>query len=92
VRLAEAACGSKWTAETPAGAKFAEMKERFPELAPTFDELGIDASMDSKALKKHLCDKLICDKKAAKKVLAAVGDGDMEKAAATLEGKVCITL
>ena len=48
--------------------------------------------MDSHALKKHLCDELICDKKSAKKVLALIAEGDMEGALAKMGKKVCVTL
>lgn len=91
-RLAEAAHGSKWTAPSPAGAKLAEMKTRFPEYAMTFDELGFTESMDSLAMNKYLKSALVCDKKAAKAVLALIADGDMEGAAAKMGDKSCITL
>jgi len=92
VRLAEAACGSKWTANTAAGAKIPAMKARFPEYAAAFDELGLTDQMDSHAIMAHLKDTCVCDKKAAKAVLALVADGDMEAATKKMGSKKCITL
>jgi len=92
VRLAEAAHGAKWTATTAAGAKLQEMKKRFPEYASTFEALGLTEGMDSNAMNKHIKDKLVCDKKAAKAVLALVAEGDMAAAASKMGDKCCITL
>ena len=71
VRLAEAAHGAKWTAATAAGSKLAELKRRFPDLAPVFDTLGLTEDMDAAAMNAHLKKTLVCDKKAAKAVRAA---------------------
>ena len=92
VRLAEAACGSKWTAKSAAGSKIREMKSRFPEYAAAFDELGLTEAMDSTAVMEHLVDKCVCDKKTAKAVLALVLEGDVEAAAAKMGDKAAITL
>jgi len=92
VRLAEAACGSKWTAATKAGSKLAALKARFPQYAAALDELGLTEAMDSHAIMKHINEHHVCNKKAAKAVLALVQEGDMETAAAKLAGKSCITL
>ena len=91
-RLAEAAHGSKWTAATPADSKLAELQARFPEFGAAFEELGLTASMDSVAMNAYLKESLVCDKKAAKAVLARIAEGDMEGAAAKMGNKPCITL
>jgi len=75
VRLAEAAHGAKWTAATAAGSKLAELKRRFPDLAPVFDTLGLTEDMDAAAMNAHLKKTLVCDKKAAKAVRAARQSG-----------------
>merc|ERR1719409_608635 len=92
VRLAEAACGSKWTASSAAGSKLGEMKSKFPEYAAAFDELGLTEAMDSNAVMEHLTEKCVCNKKAAKAVLALVTEGDVEAAAAKMGDKAAITL
>jgi len=89
VRIAEASCGAKWMAKHPT--KLAAAMERFPQLRESFAKLGLDAAMDTSALLAHIKEKCVLDKKAAKKVLAAIGDGEMEDAAAKMT-KPCITL
>ena len=48
--------------------------------------------MDTAALTAHIKSNLCCDKKAAKRVLAALADGDMEEASAKMGDKVALTL
>jgi len=89
VRLAEASCGSKWMTKHPT--KLDKMLTRFPEYAEVCTKLGLEASMDSNAMIAHIKDKCVLDKKSAKKVLAAIADGELEDAAAKFT-KPCITL
>jgi len=92
VRLAEASCGSKWMTKHPS--KIGEMQSKFAELGleETFKSLGLDASMDSEAVLKHIKANHMCEKKAAKLVLAAIDAGNMEAAAAARAGKAVLTL
>ena len=90
VRLAEAACGSKWYHEQPTS--LAAMKAKFPQYASTFDSLGIKESMKTGELVDHLTNKLTCTKKEYKGSLKAITAGDVEGAATKMGGKVCLTL
>jgi hypothetical protein len=90
VRLAEAACGSKWMAAGPAGGSLADIKKRFPAYAGALDELGITESMDAPAILKTL-ERFIMDKKAQKSVIALVTEGDMDAAIAKMGDKACIS-
>merc|ERR1719152_462702 len=92
VRMAEAACGCKWTASTPASEALAALKERLPAYSAALDELGLNPEMDSSEMLKQVNEKHVCAKKAAKAVLAALADGDMAAAAEKKGGKSCITL
>lgn len=82
-------CGAKWMTKHPT--KLAAAMERFPHLKESFAKLGLDPAMDTTTLLDHIKGACVLDKKAAKKVLAAVGDGEMEDAAAKMT-KPCITL
>ena len=90
VRLAEAACGSKWMHRH--STKLAEMKKRFPMYAAAMEKLGLDPKMDSNELVAHIKDNLMCDKKTKKKVLGAVEDGDAAGAIAAMGDKPVVTL
>jgi len=90
VRLAEAACGSKWMAAGPAGGSLADIKKRFPAYAGALDELGITESMDAPAILKTLGGNIL-DKKAQKSVIALVTEGDMDAAIAKMGDKACIS-
>ena len=90
VRLAEAACGSKWMdAHTT---KLGDVKKAFPAYAPTFDKLGLTEGMDTVALVAALKEKHVCSKKEAKGVLRAVAEGDVDAAVKKMAGKTVITL
>lgn len=90
VRLAEASTGSKWMHKR--SSKLAQMKSRFPKYAAEFEALGITESMDTADILAHLKSAIICDKKTAKRVLAALADGDMTEAAGKMGDKVMLTL
>jgi nicotinamide phosphoribosyltransferase len=90
IRLAEASTGAKWMDKR--ATKLGEMKARFPEYASVFDELGITDEMDTTGIQEHLKSNLICDKKSAKRVLAALADGDIAEATAKMGDKVTLTL
>mmetsp|Transcript_46992 Transcript_46992/g.123836 ORF Transcript_46992/g.123836 Transcript_46992/m.123836 type:complete len:216 (+) Transcript_46992:42-689(+) len=92
VRLAEAACGSKWMHKHPT--KLAAMTEKFPdlELGPTYAKLGLTPTMDSEALLAKIKADHMCDKKAAKKVLAALDANDPDAALAARGDKAVVTL
>mmetsp|Transcript_60479 Transcript_60479/g.160801 ORF Transcript_60479/g.160801 Transcript_60479/m.160801 type:complete len:398 (-) Transcript_60479:94-1287(-) len=90
VRLAEAACGSKWKQAHPT--HLAAIKERFPQYAETFSKLGITEEMTSVQVLDHIKKTFICEKKAQKKIFRALGDDDPEDALAAMAGKFVITL
>ena len=90
VRLAEAACGSKWAHSHPT--TLAAIKARFPQYASTFAKLGVTDSMSSVELVALLREKHVCSKKECKAVLAAIADGDPDAATAKMGGKAVLTL
>jgi len=90
LRLAEASCGSKWSHKHPT--KLAAVLEKYPQYRAACDRLGLSTSMDSQALLQHIKDNHICDKKAKKKVLRCITEGDVDGAFAGMAGKVCLTL
>jgi len=92
VRLAEAACGTKWMAATPAGKTLDALKERLPAYAAALDELGLSGEMESPEMLKQVTEQHVCNKKAAKAVLALLAEGDMQAAADKKGDKCCITL
>jgi len=90
VRLAEAACGSKWMYGHPTTLK--TMKAKFPMYAKTFDSLGLKESMDSVELVETLKSKYVCSKKECKGALAAIADGETDAALKKMGGKIVLTL
>jgi len=90
VRLAEAACGSKWMYSHPTTLK--TMKAKFPMYAKTFDSLGLTESMDTVQLVETLKSKYVCSKKECKGALAAIADGDADAAVKKMGGKLVLTL
>jgi len=89
-RLAEASCGSKW--KHPHSTHLAEIKEKFPQYALTFEKLGITESMNSVEVLNHIKENHVCDKKAKKKVFRALDDDEPEVAISAMTGKCVVTL
>jgi len=90
VRLAEAACGSKW--KDSHESYLAEVKTTFPQYAKVFDEIGITPEMKSDDILAHIKAQHVCDKSSNKKVFRALEDGDPKAAMEAMGTKVCITL
>jgi nicotinamide phosphoribosyltransferase len=90
VRLAEASVGAKWMHSRTS--KLSQMKSKFPAFASEFDAIGITESMESDAILAHLKSAITCDKKTAKRVLAALADGDVAEACHKMGEKVVLTL
>jgi len=89
-RLAEASCGSKW--KHPHSTHLAEIKEKFPQYASTFEKLGITESMNSVEVLNHIKENHVCDKKAKKKVFRSLDDDEPEVAISAMTGKCVVTL
>jgi len=89
VRLAEAACGSKWMDKHPT--KLDKIKESFPTYAETLDKMGL-TGMDTTDVLKTIKEKYMCDKKASKRVLEALAEDDPDEAMKARGGKAVVTL
>merc|ERR1711976_523849 len=90
LRLAEAACGSKWKHSHKS--HLAEIKEKFPKYAPVFANIGITDAMTSTEIYDHIKSNHNCDKKAKSKIFRALEDDEPAVAIEAIKGKVCITL
>jgi len=94
VRLAEASCGSKWMHCHPTKMAAMQAEPAFAALGleKSAAKLGLTATLDSHALVAAIKEKHVCDKKAAKKVLAAIAESDMAAAEKAMKGKIMLTL
>merc|ERR1712136_104097 len=90
IRLAEAACGSKW--KHAHASHLPAIKESFPQHAATFEKLGITDSMSSTEVLEHIKANYVCEKKAQKKVFRKLGDDEPQAAIAAMAGKHVITM
>uniref|UniRef100_A0A7S1FGW2 Nicotinamide phosphoribosyltransferase n=1 Tax=Noctiluca scintillans TaxID=2966 RepID=A0A7S1FGW2_NOCSC len=90
VRLAEAACGSKWKQAHPT--HLASIKQLFPQYSATLEKLGITEEMDSTQVFNHVRTSFVCEKKQQKKIFRALGDDDPEDALEAMAGKWVITM
>merc|ERR1712232_293785 len=90
LRLAEAACGSKW--KQSHATHLVALKEKFPQYTATFDKLGITNEMTSTQVLDHIKEKHVCDKKAKTKIFRALEDDEPGTAAEAMAGKFVITM
>jgi len=90
IRLAEAACGSKW--KQAHKTHLEEVKTLVPALADVFDKLGITADMTSVQLLDHIKANHVCDKKTNKRIFRCLDDDEPEAAISAMGSKFVITL
>eukprot|EP00931_Biecheleriopsis_adriatica_P108531 TRINITY_DN8285_c0_g1_i1.p1 TRINITY_DN8285_c0_g1~~TRINITY_DN8285_c0_g1_i1.p1 ORF type:complete len:905 (-),score=218.42 TRINITY_DN8285_c0_g1_i1:88-2802(-) len=93
VRMAEAACGSKWKHSHELGKRLEELKATFPaKYGAALDALKITPSSTSvdvvDKIKKDLC----CDKNQKKKIFRALEDNEPQEAIKAMGDKAVITL
>merc|ERR1712137_1434732 len=82
LRLAEAACGSKW--KQPHKTHLDEVKSKVPKYAGMFDKLGITSAMSSVEVLDHIKAQHVCDKRAKNKVFRSLDDDDPAAAIAAM--------
>ncbi|KAL1523957.1 hypothetical protein AB1Y20_018873 [Prymnesium parvum] len=90
LRLAEAACGSKWTHKHQS--KLASMRERYPQYCAAMDSLGFKPGMDSNQIIDLIKERHMCDKKLKKRIIQALVDGDVPAARAAMGKKLVLSL
>eukprot|EP00928_Gymnodinium_smaydae_P006081 TRINITY_DN1211_c0_g1_i2.p1 TRINITY_DN1211_c0_g1~~TRINITY_DN1211_c0_g1_i2.p1 ORF type:complete len:897 (+),score=237.75 TRINITY_DN1211_c0_g1_i2:63-2693(+) len=90
LRLAEAACGSKWNQAH--ATHLEELSKTFPKYSQTLGKLGITAKMTSVEILAEIKAKHVCDKKAVKRIFRALDDDEPEEAEAAMGGKYLVTL
>jgi len=90
VRLAEAACGSKW--KHAHASHLDAIKQAFPKYTATFDKIGITSAMSSVDLLDKIKSDFVCDKSAKKKIFRALEDDEPGVATSAMGNKLCITL
>merc|ERR1712176_745637 len=90
VRLAEAACGSKWKHKHAIHLEAVE--KAYPQYSAAPAKIGIKPGMSTEDVTRHVKSNLVCDPKAKKQVLRALEDGDPAAAAKAMGGRQCLTL
>jgi nicotinamide phosphoribosyltransferase len=90
IRLAEAACGSKWGQAH--STCLAKMKEVFPQYTPALAKVGISDSMKAADVVAHIKANHICDKSAKSAIFRALGDDKPDEAIRAMGNKYVMTL